>query len=88
MVNGVYHHRRLELVFKNHHKCGVMNANPASQSFDIAALPISDGWRVRTWDGRRLQFIGGFEDRAKAEKWMRCSAQTWGATLNTATERL
>lgn len=65
-----------------------MNTNPAASAFEIVTLPIGNGWRVRIADGRRLQFVGGFDDKRAAEDWARRSSSTWLAKLKTIADRL
>jgi hypothetical protein len=65
-----------------------MITNPASATLDIVTLPIGDGWRVRIFDGHRLQFVGGFEAKSAAEEWVRHSARAWLANSREFAERL
>jgi hypothetical protein len=64
-----------------------MNTSPAP-TFEIVTMPIGNGWRVRITDGQRMQFVGGFEAKAKAEEWVRNSSRSWLDALKTASERL
>ena len=42
--------------------------NPATPPFEIVTMPIGKGWRVRISDGQRMQFVSGFDAKAKAEE--------------------
>lgn len=64
-----------------------MNTSPAP-SFEIVTMPTGNGWRVRISDGQHMQFVSGFEARAKAEEWVRSSSQAWLDALRKAAERL
>lgn len=65
-----------------------MNTNQPAPAVEIVTMPIGNGWRVRISDGRRMQFVGGFDAKAKAEEWARNSAHAWLDTLKTLSERL
>ncbi len=65
-----------------------MSAGPTSPSFEIVAVPVGNGWRVRISDGVRMQFVSGFDGKAAAEEWITSSAPAWLAALQTAAERL
>jgi hypothetical protein len=65
-----------------------MNTNPATADVEIVTLPIGGGWRVRIYDGRHLQFIGGFDAKDRAEEWVRISSATWLSRLKNLAERL
>lgn len=65
-----------------------MNTNPATPTVEIVTMPIDNGWRVRIADGRRLQFVSGFEAKSDAEQWARHSAHAWLTKLRTIVEHL
>jgi len=70
-----------------------MNTRPAAPTFAVVTMPIGNGWRVRISDGRRLQFVSGFDAKnfdakSNAEEWVRCSAHGWLDKLKTISERL
>jgi hypothetical protein len=65
-----------------------MNTSTVSPTLEIATMPIGNGWRVRISDGRRLQFVSGFEAKSAAEEWVRNSSHAWLAKLKTIVERL
>jgi len=65
-----------------------MSTNQIPPALEIVTLPIGNGWRVRISDGQRMQFVGGFDARAKAEDWVRNSSRDWLDKLKTLPERL
>ena len=65
-----------------------MNTGTVGKIFEITTTPIGDGWRVRIADGRRLQFVGGFEAKSDAEQWAHKSAHAWLIKLRTIVEHL
>jgi len=87
MVNRVYHDGAVEF------PSGVcilrgMNPHPATPTVEIVTMPIGNGWRVRIADGRRLQFVSGFEAKSDAEQWAHTSAHAWLTKLRTIVEHL
>ncbi|MBI3704783.1 MAG: hypothetical protein HY244_13295 [Rhizobiales bacterium] len=65
-----------------------MNTNSAAPSFEIVAMPIGSGWRVRISDGQSMHFVSGFDAKSQAEEWVRSSSTAWLKTIKNAPERL
>ena len=72
------------------HNCivALMNMSAVDAIPEISTMPIGSGWRVRIWDGQRLQFIGGFDAKSEAEEWVRKAMPSWLKKLQTAADRL
>ena len=87
MVNRVYHDGAVEFLSRVCILRG-MNTHPAAPAVEVVTMPIGNGWRVRIADGRRLQFVSGFEAKRDAEQWAHTSAHAWLTKLKTIVEHL
>lgn len=65
-----------------------MKAQLEKSGVEVTTMPIGNGWRVRIFDGRHLQFVSGFNTKRDAEDWIRKSSQLWLSNLDTLVDRL
>ena len=56
--------------------------------FKVEAVPAGNCWRVCISDGKRMLFVSGFETKQSADEWIRSSAVSWIAKLETPSEHL